>query len=323
MKKKIDVVVPVYNEEEVLNELITRLLGIAANEKNYDFDFILVENGSSDGSCRIIKEARSRDSRIKMVRLSRNFGCDGAITAGIHYAKGDAAVVMNADLQDPPELIPEFLRRYEQGFDIVYGIIKKRHGESFLRKACSSLFYVIINALTKGLFPRNVSDFRLISRKVIDTVNALKETNRFMRGIVAWTGFTQAGVEFERPSRFAGKSKSGFGAIFRVAMNGIFSFSHFPLRLTTILGIFISVVSFLLLVSFVVSFFLFGRQVPGHTSTITLMLFLFGILFFILGIIGEYIGRIYDEVKSRPNFIVTELAGVDGAERQDAAMRII
>ncbi|MDD5439616.1 MAG: glycosyltransferase family 2 protein [Candidatus Omnitrophica bacterium] len=311
MKRKISVVVPIFNEQEVLPELIARLKKTASGEAAYDFEFIMVENGSEDSSYDILQKARNDDARIKIVRLSRNFGCDGGITAGLNFVRSDACVIMNADLQDPPELIPAFLRQWESGHDVVYGVIKARHGEGLVRKACSSLFYVIINALTRGLFPKNVSDFRLISRKVVDAVNSLKETNRYMRGLVVWTGFRQTGVEFERPARFAGRSKSPFRAIVRVAANGIFSFSYLPLRLTTFLGIFIAIVSFCFMVIFVTLFFICGREVPGHTSTITIMLFLFGILFFILGIIGEYLARIYDEVKDRPNFIVSETQGID------------
>lgn len=312
MKKKVSICVPVFNEEAVLRELISRSQKMMSAESGYDFELIMVENGSRDRSYEILREERGRDSRIKIVRLSRNFGCDGAITAGLKYVSTDATVIMNADLQDPPELIPEFLRRWEAGYSIVYGVIKKRHGEKFLRKALSSLFYVIINALTRGLFPRNASDFRLVDKDVAKTINSMKETNRFMRGMIAWTGYSQIGVEFERPARFAGKSKSGLGAVFKVAMNGIFSFSYFPLRVITVLGIIISTSSFMLMVAFIISFFVLGRIVPGHTSTIVIMLFLFGILFFILGIIGEYLARIYDEVKGRPNFIVIEEIGVDG-----------
>jgi len=311
MRKKLDIVIPVFNEEDVLPELLLQLNQAALQEGNYDFSFILVENGSTDTSYDILQKSRQKDSRIKIIKLSRNFGCDNAITAGLRYSKGDAAVIMNADLQDPPALIARFLRKWESGYEIVYGIIKKRHGEGRLRKICSSLFYVIINKLTKGLFHRNVSDFRLIDKKVVNSINSFSETNRFFRGMVIWCGFKQTGVEFDRPARFAGESKSSFLDIFKVATNGIFSFSYMPLRITTLLGIFISVLSFSLMLVFVMSFFAYGRVVPGHTSIIVTMLFLFGILFFILGIIGEYLARIYDEVKGRPNFIVQEEVGIE------------
>ena len=227
MKKKITIIVPVYNEQEVLNELLIRLKKVINQETEYNFELVMVENGSVDRSFDILLFERKSDPRVKIVRLSKNFGCDGAITAGLSYVQSDAAIIMNADLQDPPELIPAFLRKWEDGFDIVYGKISKRYGENILRKICSSIFYVLINALTKGLFPRNASDFRLISNNVIKTVNNMKETNRFMRGMIAWTGFSQVGVEFQRPSRYAGESKSGFLLIFKIAMNAFFAFSYF------------------------------------------------------------------------------------------------
>jgi len=310
MKKTINVVIPVYNEEKVLEELIKRLHKVAEGENDYCFEFIMVENGSNDSSYSMLRRMSQKDERIKIIRLSRNFGCDGAITAGLKYAKGDAACIMNADLQDPPELMHEFIRAWQAGHDIVYGVIRKRHGEMLLRKVLSSMFYIVINTLTRGLFPRNASDFRLISRKVISAVNSLRETNRYVRGIVAWTGFSHIGVEFERPPRFAGKSKSNMFAIFKVAMNGIFSFSYLPLRMTTFLGIMMSTVSFLMMIGYIIAYFIYGRTVPGHTSIIVTMLFLFGVLFFVLGIIGEYLARVYDEVKGRPNYIVSETIGI-------------
>lgn len=310
MKKNISIIVPIFNEEEVLPELINRLGKIADAEREYNFEFIMVENGSHDGSFEVLKEKREKDQRIKIVRLSRNFKTDGGITAGLNYARGDVAVIMNADLQDPPEMIPEFLKKWRDGFEIVYGVIKKRHGVNFIRKALSSTFYYVSDKMTKGIFPRNVSDFRLIDRKVIHAVNTIKETNRFMRGIVAWTGFKSVGIEFERPPRFAGESKAHFFAVLRTAMDGIFAFSYFPLRVATFLGILMSTASFFMMIGFIIAYFVLGVIVQGHTSIIVTMLFLFGILFFVLGIIGEYLARIYDEVKARPNYIVSEEIGV-------------
>ncbi|MDD4203204.1 MAG: glycosyltransferase family 2 protein [Candidatus Omnitrophica bacterium] len=304
--KKINVVVPIYNEHEVLPELISRLQKVTSQCKEYDFSFIMVENGSVDNSLAILKEKKKDDNRIKILKLSRNFGCDGGITAGLKYADADAVIVMNADLQDPPELILEFTKKWEQGFDVVYGKIKKRVGGNFIRNMCSSLFYFIINSLTGGTFPRNVSDFRLMDKKVVKVINSMPENNRFIRGIVAWTGFKQSGIEFERPDRFAGKPKAGFLEVYRTALNGIFSFSYFPLKITTFIGVFMSLVSFVIMLLFITLFFVHGREVPGHSSVIVTMTFLFGMLFFILGVIGEYIARIYDETKNRPNFIVDE-----------------
>jgi dolichol-phosphate mannosyltransferase len=277
---------------------------------NYDFEAVIVENGSTDLSYRKLSEISKRDPRFKVLRLSRNFGCDGGISAGLHYVKGDAAVIMNADLQDPPEMIPAFLKKWEEGYEIVYGEIQKREGVTFFRKLFSSLFYEVINRLTGGLFPKNASDFRLIDKKVYRSINQFSETNRFLRGMIAWTGFSQTGIPFNRPPRFAGKAKAGIGAIWRVALNGIYAFSYFPLKVVTLLGMAISFFSFLAIILYIVLFFMYGRVVPGFMTLLTVMLFLFGTLFLILGIIGEYLSRIYDEVKKRPNYIIKETIGL-------------
>ncbi|RQW80490.1 MAG: glycosyltransferase [Methanothrix sp.] len=309
MKKLISVVIPAYNEEEVLEELKNRLKKVMAQNSNYDFEIIIVENGSWDSSYEKLKEINIEDSRFKVVKLSKNFGCDGGIVAGLKYAKGDAAVIMNADLQDPQEMISQFITKWDDGYEIIYGVIQKREGVSYIRKVLSSLAYVIIYNLTHETVPKNASDFRLIDRKVYETVNRMDEKNKFLRGIIAWTGFKQTGIPYERPARFAGETKAGFFAAFNVAMNGIFSFSYFPLHIATILGFLISVATFILIFIEIGLFLVYGQVVPGFTTTIILMLFLFGMLFFLMGIIGIYLGRIYDEVKDRPNFIVAERIG--------------
>ena len=310
MKKLISVVIPLFNEEEVISELGQRLKALMENMRDHDFEVIMVENGSTDLTFKKLKDLNGRDGRFKVVRLSRNFGCDGAISAGLRYAKGDAAVIMNADLQDPPEVIPEFLKKWEEGYEIVYGIIKKRQGVSKIRGMASNIFSPIMDLLTGGLFPRNVGDFRLVDKKAYEVINSLPEKNRFLRGMVAWIGFSQTGVEFERQARFAGEPKARFSDIVRLALDAIFAFSYFPLKVITILGATLSALSLSAIFIYVALFFIAGRQVPGFTTLITLMLFLFGMLFFMLGIIGEYLSRIYDEVKQRPNFIVKEKVGI-------------
>lgn len=309
MKKLISVVIPAYNEEAVLDELEKRLKEVMATNSNYDFEIIIVENGSWDSSFEKLIRINKEDPRFKIVQMSRNFGCENAITAGLKYAKGDAAVIMNADLQDPPEMIPEFIKKWEEGYEIVYGIIKKRGGVSFTRKFLYSLFYKVIHKLTDKTIPKNASDFRLIDKKVYITVNKMDERNKFLRGIIAWTGFKQIGIPYERPPRYAGESKANFSDVLNVAMNGIFSFSYFPLKIATILGFVVSISSFILLLIEIGLFLKYGRVVPGFTTIIVAILFLFGMLFFILGIIGEYIARIYDEVKQRPNYIVKNEIG--------------
>jgi len=309
MKKLISVVIPAYNEEAVLDELEKRLKEVMATNSNYDFEIIIVENGSWDSSFEKLIRINKEDPRFKIVQMSRNFGCDGAITAGLKYAKGDAAVIMNADLQDPPEMIPEFIKKWEDDYEIIYGIIQRRIGVSFTRKILSSIAYKIIYHLSNKMIPTNVSDFRLIDKKVYTIVNKMEERNKFLRGIIAWTGFKQIGIPFDRPPRFAGGPSANFFAVFKVAINGIFSFSYLPLRAVSVLGIVVSASAFIMGIIEIYLFLRYGRVVHGFTTTILVILFLFGTLFFILGIIGEYIARIYDEVKQRPNYIVKNEIG--------------
>lgn len=311
MKKLISVVIPAYNEEEVLDELKRRLQQVMDINVDYDFEIIIVENGSWDSTFEKLCKINKEDHRFKIVRLSRNFGCDGGITAGLACAKGDAAVIMNADLQDPPEMITKFIKEWVGGYDIVYGVIKKREGVSFIRRILSSLAYKIIYHLTNETIPQNASDFRLMDKKVYKVVNKMEEKNKFLRGIIAWTGFRQLGIPYERPPRYAGNPKAGFCTAFNVAINGIFSFSYYPLQIATVLGFIASIISFILIIVELGLYLIYGQIVPGFTTTIILILFLFGILFSLLGIIGVYIARIYDEVKERPNFIVDETIGFD------------
>jgi dolichol-phosphate mannosyltransferase len=311
MKKLISIVIPFYNEVCVIDELVKQLKAIMKDNKNYDFEVIAVENGSWDSTFEKLKMIRKEDNRFKIVQLARNFGCDGGISAGLQYAKGHAAVLMNADLQDPPEIIPQFLQKWEDGNEIVYGIIKRRIGVPFIRRFLSSLFYTIINKLTSGLFPKNVSDFRLLDKKVYQTINKMQEKNRFLRGMTIWTGFKQTGIPFERPARFAGDSKSNFQSILKTALDGIFSFSYLPLKFMTIIGFILSFISCVGIIIFIVYFIIYGQVVPGYTSLMTVMLFMFGVLFLFLGIVGEYLSRIYDEVKQRPYFIIKNEIGFD------------
>jgi len=311
MKRLISIVIPAYNEEEVLDELKSRLIEVMEFNREYEFEVIIVENGSWDSSFKKLIKINNEDPRFKIIKLSKNFGCDGGITAGLKYAKGDAAVIMNADLQDPPEMITQFIQKWEEGYEIVYGVIQKREGVSFIRKILSSLAYIIIYNLTHAAIPKNASDFRLIDKKIYTIVNNMEEKNKFLRGIIAWTGFKQIGIPYQRPARYAGETKAGLCTAFNVAINGIFSFSYFPLHIATILGFIISIASFIMVFVELGLYLVYGQVVPGFTTTIILMLFLFGMLFFLLGIVGVYIARIYDEVKERPNFIVAEKIGFD------------
>lgn len=319
MAKLISVVVPLYNEEENIEELYRRLSALISEEKKYRFEIIAVEHGSTDSSFTKLLSLHKKDKRVKILQLSRNFGnADAAIEAGLRFTKGDAAVITMADLQEPPELISRFLRKWEGGYEIVYGVIKKRTGVPLTRRLASVYFYKILNILTGNLFPENVSDFRLIDKKVYETINTMPESNKFLRGMITWTGFSQVGIPFERSKRFAGESKANFSTVLKVAANGIFSFSYAPLKLVTIAGLILSAISFLVIVYQIILFILFGRGQPGISTVIVLIGFLFGMLFLILGVIGEYLARIYDEVKKRPNFIVREKIGFEHNMRRSA-----
>src|SRR3989344_4079593 len=321
MKKLISVVIPAYNEEEGLDELKKRLQNVFNNLSRYQFEVIIVENGSHDNSYQKLLDIHEEDKRFKIVQLSRNFNCDGGITAGLQYAKCDAAVIMNADLQDPPELIPKFIELWEKGYEIVYGIIKKRIGASAIRKVVSSMFYQVIYSLTKGNVQKNVSDFRLMDKKVYTIINNMPEHNRFLRGMIAWSGFKRIGIPFARQARYKDGGEAKELSIFHRASNliwfvtnAIFTFSEFPLKIITTIGVFTSFFSFLAIIYFLGGYLLFGTAsagyVRGHTSLMLTILFLFGILFIFLGIIGEYIARIYEEVKKRPLYIVRNKVGV-------------
>jgi dolichol-phosphate mannosyltransferase len=321
MKKLISVVIPAYNEEEGLEELKIRLQKVLDNIQKYLFEVIIVENGSIDGTHKKLLEINKEDKRFKILQLSKNFNCDGGISAGLKYAKGDAAIIMNADLQDPPELIPKFIEKWEQGNEVVYGVIKKRLGASILRKIISSLFYQIIYSMTKGNVQKNVSDFRLIDKKVYETINNMPEHNRFLRGMIAWSGFKRVGVPYIRQPRYKAGGEAKNLTLFQRAKNikwfvtnAIFTFSDFPLKLITSVGIFTALASFILGGYFFFGYLLSGvassGYVKGHTSLMLTILFLFGILFIFLGVIGTYISKIYEEVKQRPLYIVKDKTGI-------------
>lgn len=308
--KLISIVIPFYNEEGNVDELYKRLKSFFTKENKYNFEIIAVEHGSSDSTLLKLLKIQKKDKRLKIVELSRNFGsADPGIIAGLTFAKGDALVITMADLQEPISLISKFLRKWENGYDIVFGIVEKRPDATLVRRVFSILFYKILNVMTGNIFPENVSDFRLMDKKVYEVVNKMPERNKYLRGVIAWTGFKQVGIPFERSVRFSGESKAGLATVLRVAANGIFSFSYVPLRLVTFIGFILSVVSFLIIILQIALYLTYGRGAPGISTIVILTSFLFGMLFLILGVIGEYLARIYDEVKGRPSFIVKNLIG--------------
>ena len=308
--KTVSVVIPAFNEEDCVRELTERLTRIFTSEYSYNWEAIIVDNGSKDQTWRILKEIANKDARFKILRLSRNFRMDGGLTAGLGFVGSDACVLMSADLQDPPEMIPKFLRKWEEGFENIYGIIGKRSGTKFVRKINSILFYKIAGSLTNNMIPENASDFRLVDRKVYEAVREMNERNRFVRGLFAWVGFKSIGVEAERAERYGGVSNAHSLVVIDLAFKGIFSHSSIPLKLITVTGVALSVASFLSLVGFSIFWLLAGVPFAGFGTIVSLVVLAFGVLNFMLGIIAEYLGLIYEEVKGRQNFIVSEMLGL-------------
>ena len=275
MKKLISVVIPFYNEERNITRLYERLKKVMSTESRYNFEIVAVEHGSQDSTIEKLLEIRKVDKRVKVLQLTKNFGnADAGISAGLAFVKGDAAVIIMADLQEPPELIRKFLRKWEEGYEIVYGIVKKRPGVSLLRKVLSNFFYKFLNLMTDNMFPDNASDFRLIDQKVYKVINSMQERNKFLRGLIPWTGFKQTGVPFERSPRFAGKSNADFLTVLKVASNGIFSFSYTPLKTVTVLGFILSIVSFLIIGYQIALYIINGRGAPGISTVVVLNSFL-------------------------------------------------
>ena len=306
MKKLISIVIPAYNEEECVNELAARLITLFETESHYDFEAIIVENGSVDSTWDKLQKIATTDPRFKILKLSRNFRMDGGLTAGLDYIKGDACVLMTADLQDPPELISDFLRKWEAGWENIYGIVTKRGGTGPIRTLNSKMFYYVADKLTDGRIPKNASDFRLVDKKVYLAIKSMTERNRFVRGLFAWAGFKSIGVPMERPPRFGGVSNAHSLKVIDLAFKGIFAHSYKPLRLITVFGIVLSAISFLAIIPLAIIWITSGVPFAGFGTIVSLFLFVLGILSLMIGILSEYIGLIYEEVKARPNYVVSE-----------------
>lgn len=306
-RKLINVVIPAFNEEDCVDELARRLSTLFDTEPSYKFQAIVVENGSTDATWERLKAIASRDERFRIVKLSRNFRMDGGLTAGLQYVDGDACVLMTADLQDPPEMIHEFIRKWEDGWENVYGVITRREGTGPLRTFNSKLFYWVAGKLTDGRIPKNASDFRLVDKKVYEVVRTMTERNRFVRGLFAWVGFRSIGVPMERPQRFGGVSNAHSMKVVDLAFKGIFANSYKPLRLITISGLSLSALSFLALVPLGFIWIFWGVPFAGFGTLVSLFLMVLGFISLMLGILSEYVGLIYEEVKARPNFIVSEI----------------
>jgi dolichol-phosphate mannosyltransferase len=311
-RRLVSVVVPAYNESACVDELARRLGAVFDAEEAYAWECIVVENGSLDDTWLLLQAIHERDPRFKVLRLARNFRMDGGLTAGLAFATGDACILMTADLQDPPELIPVFLRKWEEGYENVYGVVTKREGTGPLRTFNSKAFYWLAGKLTDGRIPKNASDFRLLDRRVYETVRTMEERNRFMRGLVAWVGFNSIGIPMERPPRFGGVSNAHSLKVIELAFKGIFAHSYKPLRMITLVGISASVLSVVLFFVFLLLWLTRGVPFGGFGTLVSLVLLVFGALSFMLGIVSEYVGLIYEEVKQRPNFVVAHELGFDG-----------
>jgi len=307
----LSVVVPLYNEEGNVALLLQRIG--AATERLagvFDFEVVLVNDGSTDGTLGAVRDEMRRRPHIVLVNLSRNFGHQLAATAGIEIARGDAIVLMDGDLQDPPELMDAFVRKWREGFDVVYAVRRSRQGESPFKVVTARVFYRIIKRLTKVAIPLDTGDFRLMSRRVVEALRRSPERHRFLRGMVSWVGFNQVAVEYDRDVRHTGKTKYPIPKMIRFAMDGITSFSDIPLRFASYFGFAVSAIAFVYAL-IVIAFKLFSLKPPGYTpgwaSTIVAVLFLGGVQLMSLGILGEYLGRVYDEVKGRPLYLISDI----------------
>jgi dolichol-phosphate mannosyltransferase len=314
-KKTIGIVIPAYNEEKCVDELVERLTRVFNSETNYSFECVIIENGSIDNTWLKLGSATYGDSRFRLIKLSRNFGMDGGLTAGIDLVDGDALVLMAADLQDPPELIPEFLRKWEEGYENIYGLIVSRNSSHPLRRMNSWLFYRIAHYLSNGQIVKNASDFRLVDRKVYLAVRSMGERNRFVRGLFAWVGFKSIPIELSRPPRFAGESNAHTSIVLDLAIKGILSNSYKPLKLISTLGLGLSLLSFLLVPAFAVLWVIAGVPFSGFGTLVALNLVIFSLLIGALGIIAEYLALNYEEVKGRPSYLVS-IDSINGNQQE-------
>lgn len=304
----ISVVVPIYNEAPIIPELHRRLTAVLAGVAD-SYELVFVNDGSRDASLDLLRHLVTSDPHARLVDLSRNFGHQIAITAGMDMARGDAVVVIDADLQDPPEVIPELIAKWREGYDVVYAVRARREGESFFKRATAAAFYRVINRITNVDIPVDTGDFRLMSRRAVEALKKVRERNRFIRGLVSWLGFRQIGVRYVRHERFAGETKYPLKKMLKFAFDGIASFSFLPLQLATYLGFVVSVSSFLGIL-YVLYLRMFTQEtILGWASLMAAILFLGGVQLITLGIIGEYIGRIYDEAKGRPLYFTQEVLG--------------
>jgi polyisoprenyl-phosphate glycosyltransferase len=304
--KTLTILIPAYNEEEVLHQLYDRLNSVLSSIPHYEFEILFVNDGSTDQTLSIIKQLRKGDQRISYIDLSRNFGKEIAMIAGLDYAKGDAVIIIDADLQDPPELIPEMIRYWELGYDDVYAKRRSRAGESWLKKWTAKKFYRLLKKTTRIPIQEDTGDFRLLDRRCVEALKKMRESQRYTKGMFSWIGYNKKEILFDRDPRAAGKTKWNYFKLLDLAIEGITSFTTLPLRLSSIFGMVISLIAFIYMIWIITKTLLFGEPVKGYPSLMSVILFLGGIQLLSLGIIGEYLGRIFNETKNRPLYFVDE-----------------
>jgi glycosyltransferase involved in cell wall biosynthesis len=307
---KLSLVIPMHNEEQALEPLFARL-DTALPGLGLDIEIVCVDDGSRDATFAILTERAKDDPRLRLLSLSRNFGKEAALTAGLEAAAGNLIVPLDADLQDPPELISEFLALWEQGYDVVYGVRTDRRHDTALKRFSAFAFYRVFNALSEQPIPSSTGDFRLMDRQVVDAILELPERSRFMKGLFAWVGFRQAGVPYARPARTAGTTSWGYFKLWRFAKDGVTSFSTAPLKVWTTVGVVAAILAAIYALVLIVRVLVIGRDVPGYASMMVAILFGFALQMIAFGVIGEYIGRIYEEVKGRPLYVIRQRLGFD------------
>lgn len=300
----LSIVVPVFNEQEVLPDFHARLAPVL-DALDMESEVIYVNDGSRDGTCSVLLDLRKRDSRVGVLELSRNFGKEIAMTAGMEHSRGGAVVIIDADLQDPPELIPELVRHWSEGWDMVYAQRVERLGETLLKKATARWFYRLMQRVGRVRIPENAGDFRIMSRRAVDSLLRLREQHRFMKGLFSWVGYPQKGIPYQRDPRFAGRTKWDYWRLWNFALDGITSFTTTPLKWATYIGLLTAFGSFAYAVVIIIQKLLYGNPVKGYPSLMVVILFLGGAQLVFLGIIGEYLGRMFDETKGRPLYFIT------------------
>lgn len=310
--KKISVVIPMYFEEDVVNECYDRTKNVLNKLSSYEHEIIFINDGSKDKTLELLEKISQNDNNVKIISFSRNFGHQAAVTAGLKFTTGDAVVIMDADMQDPPEVIEEMVKLWEEGNEVIYAKRKVREGETKFKLFTAKMFYKMLNSLSDTEIPKDTGDFRLADKKVIEVINQLPEHNKFLRGLFSWVGFKQIPLEYERKERFAGKTKYPLKKMIKLALDGITSFSTKPLKILGVLGIFSVLISFIILIYALISFaFNLNHLTPGWTSLMVTITFLGGIQLLSIWLISEYVGRIYDESKGRPEYIIDKKINIE------------